>query len=128
MSTESIKKINFIKGNNKMGYAEERYKEYQERMKNFSEIYNKDTNEGVKHVTGFDSQHCAYRYTKIHGAVEMMGGWANCAYWMQNHAANYFRTCEKLEKLLRQTIQQLPKEERKVRVEELDKVLKNFEE
>lgn len=35
-----------------MGYCEERFSEYKKRMEEFSDMYNKDTNEAVKHVTG----------------------------------------------------------------------------
>jgi len=88
-------------------YTQEQYDHYKDRMKEFSEKYNQDTGKAVEFVTGFDEKHCAYRYVKIHGAVELMGGWANCSYWMQNHAANYFQTCEKLALLLNQTINQV---------------------
>lgn len=88
-----------------MGYTEDCYKDYLKRMETFSERYNKNSNEAVEHATaGFNEKSCARRYVEIHGAVVLMGGWANCSYWIRNHARNYFETCSKLEKLVNQAI------------------------
>ncbi len=107
------------------GFTEERFKDYQERMKTFPEKYNVDKEAAFKHVTGYGADHCAWRYVKIHGAVEMMGGWANCSYWIQNHANNYFMTCEKLVKLLEKVGRHLPKEQREGFKAELLQILKD---
>lgn len=108
-------------------YTQNEFRLYQERMKDFSTIYNQDTDKAVKHVIGFDEKHAAYRYVRVHGAVELMGGWANFSYWIQNHASNYFRTCEKLETLANRLINQLPKNRREEAREQLSRILKDGE-
>lgn len=106
-----------------MSYCNQQFALYNERKKTFHDIYNRDTNEGIKHLTGLDEQLCAYRYAKIHGAVELMGGWANCSHWIQNHANNYFNTCENILGLAKKYSHKLSKEDRLKFNEELKKML-----
>lgn len=74
------------------------YNEWKERSSSFAEIYNKDTNEGIKHLChGTDQQQAAWRYSRIHGAVMLMGGMANFEYWVNRHAEEYFSLAEKLD-------------------------------
>ena len=39
----------------------------------------------------------AYLYTRISNAVDAMGGMANFAGWMNDHAKSYFQTCKNQE-------------------------------
>ena len=91
------------------------YNEWKANLSSFAEIYNKDTNEGIKHLChGTDEQQAAWRYSKIHGAVMLMGGMANFEYWVNRHAEEYFCLAEKLDgenMRLKQRVKQL---ERKI--------------
>lgn len=107
-------------------YTQEMYAEFVKRKETFAEIYNQDTNAGIEHLTGLNEKSAAWRYSKIHGAVELMGGWANCSYWIINHASNYFRTCEKLVLLTQKYGRNLPKEMRQDFNEELERILKDL--
>lgn len=45
--------------------------------------------------TGFEEKSEAWRYRKIHAAVEQMGGFANFESWVNEHAKDYFESLEK---------------------------------
>lgn len=78
-------------------YCKEEYLKYKERLSSYVEIYNNNTNEGIKYLTGHGSQHAAYRYAKIHGAVIRMGGFANFSHYVNKCADEDYETFSKLE-------------------------------
>ena len=55
----------------------------------------------------------AWRFLQIKSTCDAMGGFANFKYWVNKHANNYFKTCEKLEKQLSELREEL-KAEREV--------------
>ena len=75
-------------------YCEQKFVEWEERIKRFSKIFNQNTEDGIRYATnGIGSLSCAYRYVQIHGAVERMGGWANFkAFVNRNAKSNYLHT------------------------------------
>jgi len=77
-------------------YCKEQYNKYKKRMETFSDIYNNDMEKGIKHATCTESHHCAYRYAKIHGVVERMGGWANFSSYVNDCAKTDYLVFEEL--------------------------------
>lgn len=74
------------------------YNEWKANLSTFPELYNKNTNEGIKHLChGLSEGMAAWRYAQIHGAVMLMGGMANFQHWVNRHAETYFTLAEKLE-------------------------------
>lgn len=47
--------------------------------------------------TGYEMHHQAWRYSKLHDAVDKMGGFANFKHWVINKAANCKKSWDALE-------------------------------
>ena len=74
------------------------YLDYKKRLAENINLYNNDQKEEFfQKVTGYDMDHCAWRYSKIHGAVERMGGFANFRHYVNECAETDYLAFEKLE-------------------------------
>lgn len=74
------------------------YENYKKKHEQFIYLWNSDKEECCKKITGYDVGHCAWRYLKIHGAVDRMGGFANFSSYSNKSAESDYLHLEKLEK------------------------------
>lgn len=79
------------------------YQDYKKKYEANVNLYNKeDTQEEFfKNVTGYGKNHCAWRYVRIHGAVERMGGMANFAHYVNTCAEEDYKAFRNLEARLK---------------------------
>lgn len=73
------------------------YENWKKKYEEHIELWNTDKEECCKKITGYDTTHAAYRYMKIDGAVNRMGGWANFSDYVNRCADDDYMTFKKLE-------------------------------
>lgn len=79
------------------------YKDYQKKYKDNVDLFNKEDaqDQFFVNVTGFNKQHCAWRYARIHGAVERMGGMANFSHYVNTCAEEDYKAFKNLTEQLK---------------------------
>lgn len=75
------------------------YLDHKKAVEDNTHLFNeKNKEQFFKNVTGHGEQHCAWLYTRIHGAVMRMGGMANFSHYVNTCAEEDYKSFALLEK------------------------------